>query len=223
MIAFERDFYRSLATSAVDLVSSADGTFRRIVREVLVGKVFPDILIGEWPRPPVEASARRLTLVECALLHSLSVRQATEADLSDGRWSGLTFSDPQKTLFRLAREGLVAQTSRGEWCLPPTSHLLNVRLTGIEAKLSKIEDALAQALTLRLFVHRAYVLMDATRVSIDRAVQQSFRRTGVGLMLGHTSHVEIVEEAAAANPASFEWILASDKLMHVGRPKLRLS
>jgi hypothetical protein len=126
-------------------------------------------------------------------------------------------------LFRLAHEGIVAQTANDKWHLADGCHLRTIRLTAIEAKLSKIEDALAQALTLRLFVHRAYVLMDAERVRVDRVVERSFRRSGVGLLLGHSESVELVVDAAETKPATFEWVVAADKLTHAGKRTLRTS
>lgn len=223
MLALERHFYQSLGPAAVNMVCSEAQSSRRVLREVLIGKVFPDILVGEWPQAPAHIGSRRLTVIECALLHSLSVRDATSDELAIGRWSGLSFSNPARVLFRLAQEGIVAQAANDKWHLADGCHLRAVRLTAIEAKLSRIEDALCQALTLRLFVHRAYVLLDAERVRIDREVERSFRRSGVGLLLGHSESVELVVDAVETKPVTFEWVVAADKLTHAGKRTLRTS
>jgi len=222
-LSLEADFYPGVASAALALLTDPSSRMRRVLREVLVGRVYPDLLLGEWRSSQSPFAARRLTTTECAILHDLQEGSATVTEFRTGSGRGIVLRDPEASLVRLQRLGLVSRDDRGAWRRESDERLDAVRLTAVEAKLTRWQEALAQALNTRLFVHRAFVLLDSRRVEIDDMVISTFRAQGVGLLVRQGRGARVVVQGVHSTPTSHEWIVAVDKLLHTGTRALRAS
>lgn len=188
---------------------------RRLLREVAIGRVFPDVLLGEWKQAIPVASGRRLTLRDCAILMALFGREQTTTALESGRTATSVIARADEALQRLASRGLVVRRGH-RWALSAALPIWNCRVTAIEAKLIRWQDALSQALTYRLFAHRSFVLLDGTQIKISAEVLRAFEAAGVGLLLRYPRHIVLEVDAADVMPEHCELLFAIDKLWHNG-------
>lgn len=216
-LSLERDFYGiPMQRTLRRIVRGNVAKERRLLREAAIGRVFPDVLLGEWKQTLPKATGRRLTIKECVILSALARNDQTALSLESGRTASAVIEGAEPALLKLAALGLVERRARNRWSVSTPSPVWNCRVTAIEAKLLRWQDALSQALTYRLFAHRSFVLLDGAQTSLSRAAIRAFESTGVGLLLRYPRRIVLDVEAADVAPDSFERLFAIDKLWHRG-------
>jgi|GEM_PF-2830332 len=156
--------------------------------EVPVGGQIPDIVfVGVGGEPTLDAGPRRWTLKHSGVAWALRVGGPLYvAEIADAVCER---SERVLPIVEDLIDGNVARaTPGGKVALRRNTHLLRSEVIAIELKLARWRDALAQALSYRLFANRVLVALDRTRAtSVDL---QAFRSEGVGLVLVGPGKVE---------------------------------
>lgn len=89
-----------------------------------------------------------------------------------------------RLLDELIGAGALEETANGSVRLSPELRSLRTQVVAVEAKLSRWNEALEQAVSYGAFADRSFVAMDAGRIDGSRHdVTEAFRRAGIGLVL----------------------------------------
>ena len=212
----ERDMLDPLARQVPSVLRLPAAPRMRVLREVDLGRVIPDLLIGVW-RARTSAPARaRSDYVEAHVLAALQ---------EDGASTGPEIADririaPARTLLalaRLARRGAITATPGGAWVLHTPWSSGSAEVIAVEAKLERWRDALAQAASYLEFADRSYVVLDGARVAAVPAVLESFANVGVGLLLLTDGRLRLAARAIQFRPHSVRRVNALDRLFERSR------
>jgi hypothetical protein len=202
----------------------------RILREVDLGRIVPDVLIGVWrgraPAPVrVRAGYREAHIL--ALLEA--VPSLTAHEIASELFLDRAATD--RALVRLKRHGAVVERC-GCWAIANAWHSRFVEVVAVEAKLDRWRDALAQAAAYLEFANRSYVVLDARRVDAGRVMREAFASLGVGLLLLDGEELQLAVRALSFEPTSVRRVSAVDRLFNADagrerfasrRPSLKLA
>jgi hypothetical protein len=173
----------------------------RVRRELHVGAEIPDVVLTLCER----ASAPRISAIESAVLAHLIDGAACDTNSVAGE----LFTQQERVvsaLKRLARLGFVAESAPDLWSLSALD-LQSARVIAIEAKLTRWQDALAQAISYRRFANLSFV---ALPLSVLQRRRDEFRadceRNEIGLIGVAPSQIWIEVAAPAHEPRTADWI-----------------
>ena len=179
---------------ALPWVLKVDGADVTVLREMLVGGVIPDIVVGIWNRSNALAKLAPLTRVECHVVSLLGRLGPMDAGLIATK-GYLTTGATLRALAKLRKQGVLTNTPEGGVDISGEIRTQDVQVIAIEAKLRTWKRALEQAVSYQQFADRSYVVLDGNRVTTSERMLASFREAGVGLLLQYRQVVNVVLSA----------------------------
>lgn len=212
----ERDLVEAVQTVIPQLLRVRSGQDVRVLTDVPIGSVIPDILVGIW-RSHSPSIDLRLTYVEAHLL--AAVERLGPMDLKTLLTTvHVTEAAALRAVARLTKAGAVIQRKNGKIAVRRKYPLGDVELVAVEAKLRRWRDALRQAREYQSFANRTYVVLDEGQVRSDPEMLRAFEAASVGLWLRTTSTTSETVAAPRLAPISADRIQALQKLAALQRP-----
>ncbi|MCY7298702.1 MAG: MarR family transcriptional regulator [Ilumatobacteraceae bacterium] len=212
----ERDMVAPLLQVLPQSLRLPDASLCRVLREVDLVRIIPDVLIGVWKGAGALPVRPRSDYLEAHILALLEQRRGWTADtLADELFS--TRAKLARTLGRLERRGLVTRSERGGYALTPSWNTYLLDIIAVEVKLHRWREALAQATAYLEFANRAYVVLDGGRVDYSPVLIEAFQAAGVGLMLQYEHQVHQVTPAFRVDAIGVRRIHAADRLFGAAR------
>ena len=205
----ERDMFASVSELLPKRIARVPDRWIQL-KQPTVGKVVPDLLVGEWG-DELRPLKRTFTFIEARILALLEQRdELLENEIA----AILHLSEPAATkAFRqIERSELVIRTRDGKLSLDAGAFTRGVIVTAIELKLSRWREALDQAKRYLAFADRAYVVLDAERTPVDERIGSIFRSSRVGLFVLSTSELTELVPAHEQHCVSAERVQAVQKL-----------
>jgi predicted transcriptional regulator len=185
-------------------------THLRVAREVDLGLIIPDLLVGVWHADAPVARAAGTYVDSCVLAQLEAAGGHSTESLAEhlylSRWR------TEEVLARLAQKGTIVRRRSGTWNLAPAAGTRHIEIVAIEAKLTRWRDALAQAAAYLEFADRAVVVLDGAQVRTTPAMLAAFRDARVGLWLQHGDVVAPFTTAPRHRPVSARRVIAADRL-----------
>ena len=182
--AFETE--RQLQAALVEHASvlGIQGAEVRARREMPMGSVIPDLVLVSFDRVPAQSILR----VRWSYPHAYVVAELRRvAHLRRETLVQRMFERRERVdrlLDELIRAGALEETANGSVRLSTELRSLRTQIVAVEAKLSRWNEALRQAVSYGAFADRSFVAMDAGRIDGGRdEVTDAFRRAGIGLVL----------------------------------------
>ena len=215
--ALERHMLAPLAEGLPHLLGLGDGLTVRILREPTMGRIIPDLLVGAWPLERAPRAYAATTWID-AHVRALVEREGVVAvEAVRGRLY-LSPKAAAASEARLLRHGLIAHAdgthADPSWTLVPGAETTGLEIVAVEAKLSRWQDAVAQAANYLTFADRAYVVLDGNRVDVTPALLDAVAAARVGLVLQHGRVLRhVVPVPAQPAPRTPERVLAVTKLV----------
>lgn len=155
----------------------------RVRREMPIGSRLPDVVVVSLrAAPPPDIWPRDWSFQHASLVAELRRGGAQRRPALARR---LYETDERLARFvdDLLASGCVRERRGGALSLANPILRIGASVTAFEAKLSRWNEALAQALSYRSFADRVVVAMDAGRFRASPDVLRAFRGEGVGLVL----------------------------------------
>lgn len=199
------------------LLGLPEASLCRVLREVDLGRIIPDVLIGVWDGGGVPPVRPRNNYLEAHILALLEQRRGRSIDTLAAELFS-TRAKLARSLGRLERRALVTRSQRGGYSLNPgwKTHLFDI--IAVEIKLHRWREALAQATAYREFANRAYVVLDGGRVEYSPMLIEAFRTAGVGLMLQYERQVHQMTPARRVDAFGVRRVHAADRLFGATHP-----
>lgn len=217
----ERHMLTPLAAGLPYLLGLGGDWTVRILREPTMGLVIPDLLLGAW-RPDRAPRAYPATTWIDAHVRSLIEREGVVTPEAVRERLHLSPNAAAASEARLLRHGLIARShavtadaaDASAWTLAPGAQTTELEIVAVEAKLSRWQDAVAQAASYLTFADRAYVVVDGNRVRVTPALLAVVDAARVGLVLQHGRVLRHVAPAPVQpTPRTPERVLAVTKLV----------
>lgn len=227
--ALERHMLAPIAEGLPHLLGLDDGRTVRILREPTMGLIIPDLLLGAW-RPDRAPRAYAATTWIDAHVRALVERDGVVTPEMIRERLYLSPNAASASEARLLRHGLIARAeplaldateapAEGDtaappaWTLTPGAETTGFEIVAVEAKLSRWQEAVAQAESYLVFADRAYVVLDGNRVRVSTALLDTVATARIGLVL---QHGRVLRHVAAAPeqrvPCTPERVVAVTKL-----------
>ncbi|MBA3670465.1 MAG: hypothetical protein H0W68_00390 [Gemmatimonadaceae bacterium] len=189
----------------------------QVAREVDLGRIIPDVLIGIWKGEGMPPVRPRSGYLEAHVLALVEQRRGWTADtLAEELFS--TQMKLKGTLHRLERRGIVTRSQRGSIALRAGFKTCLVDIVALEVKLHRWREALAQATAYLEFANRAYVVLDGGRVERSPVLIEAYQAAGIGLMLQHGDQLHQVTAARRVGALGVRRVHAADRLFGAARP-----
>ena len=219
---YEREMLAPLAMGLPAQLGIDAAQIVRTIREVPLGLIIPDLLIGHWTPCRAPGAYPSTTGVDTFVRALLEC----EGPLSTSQiQSRLYLSDraTEASLKRLSRGGAVVPVGAAEgptrdleevrWALAEEARAGCVGIVAVEAKLSRWQDAVRQAAEYLTFADRSVVVLDGNQVRESDALLAAVQVAQVGLVMQHGRVLRtVVETPAHAPPLSPARVLALTKL-----------
>lgn len=178
----ERDLQAAIVSHRLELTTI--GGPRLLRREMPLGGCIPDFVFVAFSAPAPAAVLRlrwsyRHASVIAQLRSGVPLRRETLAARLYERASGL-----DRLIADLVAASAIEETDRGGLRLSAVLQDIDTQVVAIEAKLSRWNEALAQAASYRSFADRVFVAMDAGRVNGSASqISRACRTAGIGLIM----------------------------------------
>lgn len=202
-----------LAEALAWALEIAPGRGVRVIREPMIGSVIPDLLLGSWLAGDAPRVPPRLTWVDahvCARLEGGGPASMQEIT----RRLHLSPAAAAASERRLRRRGLVEPAEDGTLRLAETFATGRADVVAVEAKLTRWQDAVAQAASYLTFADRALVVLDGNRMRAWDAPADAAEAHGVGLAALHGRLLRVLVPAPVhARRTSAARVVAVTKLL----------
>jgi hypothetical protein len=216
----ERHMLTPLADGLPSLLGFGGDWTVRILREPTMGLIIPDLLLGAW-RPDRTPRAYPATTWIDAHVRALIEREGVVTPEALRERLHLSPNAAAASEARLLRHGLITRchgvtdaADAQAWTLAPGAQTTELEIVAVEAKLSRWQDAVAQAASYLTFADRAYVVVDGNRVRLTPALLAVVDAARVGLVLQHGRVLRHVASAPVQPPPRTpERVLAVTKLV----------
>lgn len=216
----ERHMLTPLADGLPCLLGFGGDRTVRILREPTMGLIIPDLLLGAWRPDRAPRSYAATTWID-AHVRSLIEREGVVTPEAVRERLHLSPNAAAASEARLLRHGLIAHAhavkdtaDAPSWTLAPGAQTTELEIIAVEAKLSRWQDAVAQAASYLTFADRAYVVVDGNRVRVTPALLAVVDAARVGLVLQHGRVLRHVAPAPVQpTPRTPERVLAITKLV----------
>lgn len=192
-----------------------------VTTHVPVGSVIPDVLLAHSRAEPIPA-LKNLTFLDAAVLSC--IQHYGKASLADThRLLHVTPAATQRVFSELTRAKLLSKSDDGTYVLNGALDSGACEILGIEVKLSRWREALAQAFSYLRFATAAYVVLDGLGFNPRPSVRNYFRDSGIGLVLQFGTRTELVIKAERHNPCTPDRFIALRQIARARRrPKYSL-
>ncbi len=204
--------FGSLVAAIPDIVGPiSPGWSMKVLREVSVGNVIPDLLVGTWYGQPSRFEFSNVARHILAFLQrerdSEIPRQRIEEELY------LTPLAADKALHQLLRARAVRTLDSGEIQVLTEFPAPAARLIAIEMKMKRWREALAQGMSYLSFADEAYVVLDGNQLTNSSELLREFELAPVGLLVQRGSQIEkLVNAVPSLLSPSADRVLALQKL-----------
>lgn len=206
----ERDLVASMSEAIPQLLRLRHNQHVRVLTEVPIGTVIPDMLIGVWGSqwPPEDLG---LTYVEAHILAEVERHGPIDVVTLRSRIH-LTDTAATRALARLEKVRAVARRRTGQVYARRKHPLGKVEVVAIEAKLRRWRDALRQARAYQSFANRSFVVLDESQVRNEPEMLEAFNDASVGLWLRTTVSTAQAVAAPRLEPRTADRLQALQKL-----------
>lgn len=219
---YERQMLAPLTDALPAQLGIAGREVVRTLREVPLGLIIPDLLIGHWPpthTPGAYPSTTGIDAFVRALLEQAGSLGAEEIQ----RRLYLSDAAAAASLRRLARSRAIVPSASASannreqplapWRVAEEARAAAVGIVAVEAKLARWQHAVRQAAEYLEFADRAVVVLDGNRVQESEALLADVRGARVGLMMQHGRILRtVVEPPIQAPPLTPSRVIALTKL-----------
>lgn len=219
---YEREMLAPLAAALPAQLGVDAGQVVRTLREVPLGLIIPDLLIGHWTPSCAPGAYPSTTGVDTFVRALLEC----EGPLGTSQIQSRLYLSDRATVASLKRlsrsgaatpvggvEGLTDDYAEVRWTLAEEARAGTVGIVAVEAKLSRWQDAVRQAAEYLTFADRSVVVLDGNQVRESDALLAAVQAARVGLVMQHGRVLRtVVETPAHAPPLTPARVLALTKL-----------
>ena len=187
------------------------GWSMKVLREVSVGNVIPDLLVGTWFGEPARFAFTNVARHILAFLQRDGEWQICRERVEEALY--LSPIAAEKGLGQLFRAGAVRTLDSGELQATTEFPASAVKLVAIEMKMKRWREALSQGEFYLTFADEAYVVLDGNQVTLSAEIMKQFELSPVGLIVQRRERVEkLVDAVPSPLRPSADRVLAIQKL-----------
>lgn len=208
----EREMFGPVVAAIPDILGPVSaGWSMKVLREVAVGNVIPDLLVGTWYGQPSKFAFGNVARHILAFL-----QRDRECDIPKQRIEDELYLTPtaaEKGLSQLLRAGAVRTLDSGELRASTEFPAPSVKLIAIEMKMKRWREALAQGESYLVFADEAYVVLDGNQLTNSSELLREFELSPVGLLVQRGQQIEkLVDALPSLRSPSADRVLAVQKL-----------